>query len=93
MSSIRYSIEKELEGKLGRAGVLETPHGVIHTPAFVSVGTKAAVKALIDAKTDKMVGVVNDDIILTDLEAACKRSPKKQRLDKDLYNLTRELAK
>ncbi|MBX4189093.1 tRNA guanosine(34) transglycosylase Tgt [Candidatus Parcubacteria bacterium] len=41
-----FAIEKELEGKLGRAGVLETPHGVIETPAFVSVGTKAAVKAL-----------------------------------------------
>ncbi|MEX0919336.1 MAG: tRNA guanosine(34) transglycosylase Tgt [Parcubacteria group bacterium] len=46
MSAINFKIEKELEGKLGRAGVLETPHGVIHTPAFVSVGTKATVKAL-----------------------------------------------
>lgn len=43
---IKFSIEKELDGKLGRAGTLETPHGVIHTPAFVSVGTKASVKAL-----------------------------------------------
>jgi len=50
MGPIKFSIEKELEGNPpaggGRAGVLETPHGVIHTPAFVSVGTKAAVKAL-----------------------------------------------
>lgn len=43
---IKFSIDKELDGKLGRAGALETPHGVIHTPAFVSVGTKASVKAL-----------------------------------------------
>ena len=43
---IKFDITKELDGKLGRAGVLETPHGVIHTPAFVTVGTKAAVKAL-----------------------------------------------
>lgn len=43
---MKFSIEKRLEGKLGRAGVLETPHGVIETPAFVSVGTKASVKAL-----------------------------------------------
>lgn len=49
MKPIRFSIIKELGGetaKLGRAGILETPHGVIETPAFVSVGTKATVKAL-----------------------------------------------
>ena len=46
MKPLKFSIEKELEGSLGRAGTLETPHGVIHTPAFVPVGTKAAVKAL-----------------------------------------------
>ncbi len=44
--SFSFSIEKKLDGKLGRAGVLETPHGAIQTPAFVSVGTKATVKAL-----------------------------------------------
>lgn len=43
---IHYSIEKELTGKLGRAGKIETKHGVIETPAFVCVGTKATVKAL-----------------------------------------------
>lgn len=46
MAPIKFSIEKELPDALGRAGTLETPHGVIHTPAFVSVGTKATVKAL-----------------------------------------------
>ena len=44
--AIKFSIEKELPNGLGRVGILETPHGVIHTPAFVTVGTKAAVKAL-----------------------------------------------
>lgn len=34
-------------GQLGRAGVIHTPHGDIPTPAFVPVGTKAGVKALI----------------------------------------------
>lgn len=43
---MKFKIEKKLDGTLGRAGVIETPHGVIHTPAFVSVGTKATVKAL-----------------------------------------------
>ena len=46
MGPITFSIQKELPGALGRAGELETPHGVIHTPAFVAVGTKASVKAL-----------------------------------------------
>lgn len=43
---ISFKIEKEIPNALGRAGRLETPHGVIETPAFVSVGTKATVKAL-----------------------------------------------
>jgi len=47
MGAIKFTIEKELpKGGLGRAGKLETPHGVIHTPAFVTVGTKGTVKSL-----------------------------------------------
>lgn len=42
----KFNIEKKVEGTNARAGILETPHGVIHTPAFVNVGTKATVKAL-----------------------------------------------
>ncbi|MEI6190824.1 MAG: tRNA guanosine(34) transglycosylase Tgt [bacterium] len=43
---MNFKIEKKMKGKLGRAGLLETPHGVIETPAFVVVGTKATVKSL-----------------------------------------------
>jgi len=43
---LNFKIEKELEKELGRVGTLTTPHGVIKTPAFVTVGTKATVKAL-----------------------------------------------
>lgn len=46
MSAINFKIEKKLKGKLGRVGILETAHGDIQTPAFVTVGTKATVKAL-----------------------------------------------
>lgn len=46
MAPIKFKIEKKLEGALGRAGFLSTPHGDIQTPAFVTVGTKATVKAL-----------------------------------------------
>lgn len=57
---MKFSIEKELEGNLGRVGILETPHGVIHTPAFVTVGTKAAVKAL----TPEQVKSLGAEIVL-----------------------------
>lgn len=57
---MKFKIEKELEGSLGRAGEIETPHGVIQTPAFVSVGTKAAVKAL----TPEQVKSLGADVVL-----------------------------
>ena len=42
-----FKIEKELEaGTMARAGLIHTPHGDIQTPAFVTVGTKATVKAV-----------------------------------------------
>ncbi len=44
-----FSFERtaELANGLGRAGVIHTPHGDIRTPAFVVVGTKASVKAVV----------------------------------------------
>lgn len=54
MSPIKFTIEKELPGKLGRAGEIVTPHGVIKTPAFVTVGTKATVKALTPEQVKKL---------------------------------------
>ncbi len=41
-----FNIEKKLTNGLGRAGILKTPHGEIHTPVFVPVGTKASIKSL-----------------------------------------------
>jgi queuine tRNA-ribosyltransferase len=43
---MKFSILKKLEGTLARAGTIETKNGVIETPAFVAVGTKATVKSL-----------------------------------------------
>src|SRR5674476_1022616 len=43
---MEFKIEKKLKNRLGRVGVITTPHGVIHTPAFVAVGTKATIKSL-----------------------------------------------
>lgn len=42
-----FHIEGRLDGTLGRAGVISTPHGQIRTPAFTPVGTKATVKAVL----------------------------------------------
>ncbi len=36
-----------LDNGLGRTGVIHTPHGQIRTPAFIAVGTKATVKAVL----------------------------------------------
>lgn len=46
MKQFSFTVEKKIPDALGRAGCIETPHGVIETPAFVSVGTKATLKAL-----------------------------------------------
>ncbi|WP_333891312.1 tRNA guanosine(34) transglycosylase Tgt [Mycolicibacterium gadium] len=42
-----FSVDAELPGRAGRAGVIRTPHGDIHTPAFIPVGTQATVKAVL----------------------------------------------
>lgn len=46
MSKFNFKITKKLPGILARVGEIHTPHGIIHTPSFVTVGTKATVKAL-----------------------------------------------
>lgn len=56
MRPIEFSIEKQFPGSLLRAGILKTPHGIIETPAFMSVATKATVKG-ISAITLKQLGV------------------------------------
>ena len=41
---LKFDIEKK--NNLARVGVIHTPHGDIHTPAFVGAATRATVKAL-----------------------------------------------
>jgi len=43
---MEFKIEKKLKNSLGRAGLLTTLHGIIETPAFVTVATKGTVKSL-----------------------------------------------
>ena len=42
-----FRVTTRLPGMQGRTGVISTPHGEISTPAFVAVGTKATVKAVL----------------------------------------------
>jgi queuine tRNA-ribosyltransferase len=50
-----FSVRDVLAGRRGRTGVIRTPHGDIETPAFVAVGTKATVKAVLP-ETMKSLG-------------------------------------
>ena len=50
-----FTVGDDLPGRRGRTGVIHTPHGDIHTPAFVAVGTKATVKAVLP-ETMKDIG-------------------------------------
>jgi queuine tRNA-ribosyltransferase len=57
---VNFKIVKKLKNKLGRLGVIETPHGIINTPAFVTVGTKATVKSL----TPEMISALGAEVVL-----------------------------
>ncbi len=50
-----FNLTGQLPGRLGRTGVMRTPHGDIHTPSFIAVGTQATVKAVLP-ETMKMLG-------------------------------------
>lgn len=50
-----FTVEAELPGRLGRVGTIHTPHGDIHTPAFIAVGTAATVKSVLP-ETMKQLG-------------------------------------
>ena len=47
MTGFSFEVGDRLAGERGRTGVITTPHGRIETPAFIAVGTKATVKAVL----------------------------------------------
>lgn len=49
-------IKKSAEAPRARTGVIHTPHGDVRTPAFITVGTKATVKALTPQQVKEYVG-------------------------------------
>ena len=46
MGAVDFRIEHRQAGSRARSGVLRTPHGDVRTPAFMVVGTQAAVKGV-----------------------------------------------
>lgn len=49
-----YKILHKAKNSSARTGIFETPHGKIHTPVFMPVGTKATVKTLSQADLKKL---------------------------------------
>lgn len=60
MSKFNFKITKKLPGTLARVGEIHTPNGVVLTPSFVTVGTRATVKAL----TPEMIADLGAQIVL-----------------------------
>jgi queuine tRNA-ribosyltransferase len=60
MSQFEFKITKKLPGTLARVGEIHTPNGVVQTPSFVTVGTKATVKAL----TPEMIRDLGAQVVL-----------------------------
>ena len=46
-SQFSFAQGSQLEDRLGRTGLISTPHGQIATPAFIPVGTRATVKGVL----------------------------------------------
>jgi queuine tRNA-ribosyltransferase len=42
-----FQVDHNIQDRLGRTGQIQTPHGVIQTPAFIPVGTKATLKSVL----------------------------------------------
>ncbi len=55
MGALQFTITHKDPKSLARAGVLTVPHGVVETPAFIVVGTRASVKA-VDPRDLKATG-------------------------------------
>ncbi len=43
---LKFTVQSKLKNGRGRAGTIETAHGIIETPAFIPVATKATIKSL-----------------------------------------------
>lgn len=53
MQNFSFDIPVQSSKSRARRGILTTPHGVVQTPAFVTVGTKATIKSLTPQDVEK----------------------------------------
>ena len=56
MNQFRFELIYQSTKSRARAGIIHTPHGPIHTPSFVAVGTNGALKA-VDSHTVDQLGL------------------------------------
>ena len=54
MSNSHFTLEYKSAECMARLGTLETPHGKIHTPVFMPVGTRGTVKAMSPAELEEL---------------------------------------
>ena len=55
--ALRFDIQATCPETGARAGLLETPHGIVETPVFMPVGTQATVKGLTQRDLAEDLGV------------------------------------
>ncbi len=53
---MKFTIEKSCEDTSARAGILHLPHGQVHTPIFMPVGTVGSVKAVHQRELKEDIG-------------------------------------
>ncbi len=53
IKALEFEIHHRLDGALARTGMITTPHGTIETPAFIPVGTRAAMRGI---TTEQLAG-------------------------------------
>lgn len=54
MTYFRFELIHTSKKSKARAGIIHTPHGVIHTPSFVAVGTNGTIKALDNSMVESL---------------------------------------
>ena len=70
MAAARFRFQLDARSGGARAGRLETPSGGVHTPAFMPVGTHAAVKAM----TPDQVRATGAEMVLANTYHLCSRN-------------------
>ena len=72
-----FSFHLQCTDGAARAGVFETPHGTVHTPSFMVVGTQAAVRAM----TPDQVRATGAEVLLANTYH-CALRPGEQLIEK-----------